>query len=53
MAKLVWRLKLVAELGSGAVSETEVAVIKRENVATAETVGLTLDEGKRPPKPWA
>ncbi len=47
MVKLVWRVKLVAELGLGAVSETEVAMIERENVATAETVGLTLDEGKR------
>jgi hypothetical protein len=25
MAKLVWRVKLIAELGSGIVSETEVA----------------------------
>ena len=42
-----WRLKLVAELGSGPVSEVEVARSERDKVATAETIGLTLDEGKR------
>ena len=47
MAKLVWRVKLIAELGSGIVSETEVARIERDDFAVAETVGLTLDEGKR------
>ena len=47
MAKLVWRVKLVAELGSGMVSEAEVARIERDDFAVAETVGLTLDEGKR------
>ena len=47
MAKLVWRVKLVAELGSDMVSETEVARIERDDFAVAETVGLTLDEGKR------
>ena len=47
MAKLVWRVKLIAELGSGVVSETEVARIERDDFAVAETVGLTLDEGKR------
>jgi hypothetical protein len=40
-------LKLVAELGSDTVSETEVARIERDDLAVAETVGLTLDEGKR------
>ena len=29
MAKLVWRVKLAAELGSDTVSETEVARIER------------------------
>jgi uncharacterized protein YjiS (DUF1127 family) len=48
MAKLVWRVKLIAELGSGIVSETEVARIERDDFAVAETVGLTPDEGKRP-----
>jgi hypothetical protein len=47
MAKLVWRVKLIAEVGSGIVSETEVARIERDDFAVAETVGLTLDEGKR------
>ena len=47
MAKLVWRVKLIAELGSGILSETEVARIERDDFAVAETVGLTLDEGKR------
>ena len=47
MAKLVWRVKLVAELESGAVSEAEVARIERDDVAALESLGLTLDEGKR------
>jgi hypothetical protein len=47
MAKLVWRVKLVAELEPGVVSETEVARIERNDFAVPETVGLTLDEGKR------
>ncbi len=33
MAKLVWRLKLIAELERGVVSETEVARIERDNFA--------------------
>lgn len=40
MATLVWRVKLVADLGSGIVSETEVARIERDDFAVAETVGL-------------
>ena len=44
MAKLIWRVKVVADLGSGGVSETEVARIERDDFAVAETVGLTLDE---------
>jgi hypothetical protein len=47
MAKLVWRLKLIAELEPGVVSETEVACIERDDFAVPETLGLTLDEGKR------
>ena len=46
MAKLVWRVKVVADLGLGAVSETEVARIERADFAVPETVGLSLDEGK-------
>jgi len=47
MAKLVWRVKVVADLGTGAVSGTEVALIERDDLAVPETVGLRLDEGKR------
>ena len=47
MAKLVWRVKLVAELEPGNVSETEVARIERDDYAVSETLGLTLDESKR------
>jgi hypothetical protein len=49
MAKLVWRLKVVAELElePGVVSETEVACIERDDFAVEETLGLTLDEGKQ------
>jgi len=50
MAKLGWRVKLIAELGSGTVSETEVARIEHDDFAVAETVGLTLDEGVVLPK---
>lgn len=47
MAKLVWRVKLVAELGPGLVSETEVGRIERDDRVRPETLGLTLDESKR------
>ena len=46
MGKLVWRVKLVAETG-GPASEIEVARIEREDWAVPETLGLSLDEGKR------
>ena len=39
MAKLIWRVKLIAELGMGVVSETEVARIERDDFAVPETVG--------------
>ena len=42
MSRLIWRLKLVAELEPGVVSETEVARIEREDFAVPETLGLTL-----------
>ena len=35
------------KLGPGIVSETEVARIERDDFAVPETVGLTLDKGKR------
>jgi hypothetical protein len=47
MAKLVWRVKLIAEVEPGIMSETEVARIERDDFAVAQTVGLTLNEGKR------
>jgi hypothetical protein len=47
MANLVWRVKLIAELEPGIVSETEVARIKRDDFAVPETLGVTLEEGKR------
>jgi hypothetical protein len=47
VAKLVWRVKLIAELESGCVSETEVARIERDDFAVPDTLGLTLDEGKQ------
>jgi hypothetical protein len=47
MAKLTWRVKLVAELGPDTRSETEVARIERDDRASSETLGLTLAEGKR------
>ena len=47
MAKLVWRVKLVAERHPGVTTETELACIERdENVGLAE-LGLRLDEAKR------
>jgi hypothetical protein len=47
MAKLIWRVKVIADRGSGAVSETEVARIRRGDFAVPESVGLNLDEGQR------
>lgn len=47
MAKLLWRVKLVAELGTEIVSETEVGRIERHDRVTQETLGLTLEESKR------
>src|SRR3954462_12707435 len=47
VAKLVWRVKLVAERHPGVTTETELARIERdEDVGLAE-LGLRLDEAKR------
>ncbi len=47
MPKLVWRVRLVAELRPGVTTETEVACIERgEEIIPAE-LGLRLDEAKR------
>jgi len=47
VAKLVWRVKLVAELRPGVVTETEVACIERVAEAGLAELGLRLDEAKR------
>ena len=47
MPKLVWRVKLVAELGPGVTTETEVARIEREEEAGFAELGLRLEEAKR------
>jgi hypothetical protein len=44
---LVWLVKLIAVLEPGVASETELARVERDDVAVEETLGLTLDEGKR------
>ena len=45
--KLVWRVKLVAELRPGEVTETEVAGIERDGQAGMADLGLRLTETKR------
>jgi hypothetical protein len=45
--KLVWRVKLVADSGDGPATEIEVGRIEGEAWADLETIGLSLDEGKR------
>ena len=47
VAKLVWRVKLVAKLRPGVVTETEVACIERAANAGLAELGLRLDEAKR------
>ncbi len=47
MPKLVWRVKLVAELEPGVTTEAEVAQIEREEQAGLADLGLRLDEAKR------
>jgi len=45
--KLVWRLKLVAELRPGVMTETEVARIERDEQAGLAELGLRLAEAKQ------
>jgi hypothetical protein len=52
MANLVWRVKLIAERGSGIVSETEVARIEGDDFAVAETVGPTASSRVLSIKCW-
>ncbi len=47
MPKLVWRVKLVAELQPGVTTETELARIERDEAPGLADLGLRLDEGKR------
>ena len=47
VAKLVWRVKLVAELRPGVTTETEVARIERDERAALADLGLQLAETKR------
>ena len=45
--KLVWRVKLVAELEPGVVTETEITRIECGEEANLADLGLRLDEAKR------
>ena len=47
MPKLVWRVKLVAELEPGVTEETEVACLARGEEAGLADLGLRLDEAKQ------
>ena len=47
MAKLVWRVKLVAERHPGVTTETELACIERDEDVGLAKLGLRLDEAKR------
>ena len=47
MTKLVWRVKLVAELRPGVTTETEVARIERSEEINLAELGLRLDEAKQ------
>ena len=47
VAKLMWRVKLVAELRPGVLRETEVARIERDEQAGLADLGLRLAETKR------
>ena len=47
MPKLVWRVKLIAELHPGVMTETEVARIERDEQAGLAELGLRLDETKQ------
>ncbi len=47
MTKLVWRVKLVAEVQPGVVAETELARIERDEEAGLADFGLRLAEAKQ------
>jgi hypothetical protein len=47
VAKLVWRVRLVAEREPGVITETELARIERDEQASLAELGLSLAEAKR------
>jgi hypothetical protein len=47
VAKLMWRVTVVAELQSGVTTETEVARIERDEEANLAELGLRLEEAKQ------
>ena len=47
MAKLKWRVKLVAERHPGVTTETELACLERDEDVSLADLGLRLDEAKR------
>src|SRR3954467_6573683 len=47
VSKLVWGVKLVAELRPGVMTETEVARIERDEQTGLAELGLRLDEAKQ------
>ncbi len=47
MRKIIWRVKLEADLGDGSRTEVEVGRIERAARADAEAIGLSLSEGKQ------
>ncbi len=47
LENLVWRVKLVAETGDRRQGKSEVARIERDPYARPETLGLSIEYGKR------
>ena len=47
MAKLVWRVKLVAELQARVTTEVEVGRFERDEQASVAYLGLRLEEAKQ------
>ena len=47
VAKLVWRVKLVAELQAGVTTEVEVGRFERDEQASVADLGLRLEEAKQ------
>jgi hypothetical protein len=47
VAKLMWQVKLVAELQPGVTTETEIARIERDEEANLAELGLRLEEAKQ------